>query len=117
VNLPASSTISATCSLSKPGSISIASSPSSAEIYLDGILKGTAPVMLTDVFPGKHVIWCKKIGFEDSQQNIEVASGGVETFNCNLTSAPAILLQLPTSTTTGTAAPTPLFITNAKSDL
>jgi len=62
--------------------------------YLDGTLKGTAPVMLRDVFPGKHVIWCKKIGFEDSQQNIDVASGGVESFTCILTSAPAYLLQL-----------------------
>ncbi|MCX9076234.1 MAG: PEGA domain-containing protein, partial [Candidatus Methanoperedens sp.] len=68
VNLATSSTASVTCSLSQaPGSISVTSSPSGAEVYLDGALKGTAPVMLKDVSPGKHVIWCKKSGFEDFQ--------------------------------------------------
>ena len=113
VNLAASSTASVTCSLSQaPGSISVTSSPSGAEVYLDGALKGTAPVMLKDVSPGKHVIWCKKSGFEDFQLNIEVASGGVTTSACNLTPAPpGTTVQpgtaLPQSTPIPTSAPPP----------
>jgi hypothetical protein len=84
VNIPASSTASATCSLSQPGSIAVTSSPSGAEVYLDGTLKGPAPVMLKDVSPGNHIIWCKKSGYEDLQQSIDVTASGVATLTCTL---------------------------------
>lgn len=84
------------------GNISIISSPSGADVYLDGASKGTAPVILNEISPGKHVIWCKKTGFEDLHQSIEVTSGNVAIVAC-------ALVQTPTPTSIPTTGSLSVF--------
>ena len=106
INLAAGSTASAACTLTlAPGSISVTSSPSGAEVYLDGTLKGTAPVMLNDVSPGNHVIWCKKSGYEDLQQSIDVTASETATSACDLKPANATPTLSPTPSPTLTPTP------------
>jgi len=100
---PASSTASITCNLLPAlGRISITSSPSGADVYLDGASKGTAPVILNEISPGKHVIWCKKTDFEDLQQSIEVTSGNFAIVAC-------ALVQTPTPTSIPTTGSLSVF--------
>ena len=56
------------------GSIAITSSPIGAEVYLDGELKGTAPLTLTDIPAGKHTLCLTKIGYVESNSTVTVTA-------------------------------------------
>jgi len=49
-----------------PGSISVTSTPTRAEVYLDGTYKGTTPITLSGIPFGIHFLkFCKKYGYQD----------------------------------------------------
>ena len=56
------------------GSIAITSNPMGAEVYLDGELKGTAPLTLTDIPAGKHTLCLTKIGYVESNSTVTVTA-------------------------------------------
>ena len=63
---------------SKPpstGSITIQSTPSGANVYLDNEYKGFSPLTLSDVTAGSHVVTLKMTGYTDASYTIQVASG------------------------------------------
>lgn len=66
------------------GSISVVSSPSGAEVYIDGTMKGNAPVLVSDVTSGNKVIVCKKSGYVDVQQTVIVSTNKISAVNCRL---------------------------------
>nr|QNO52394.1 hypothetical protein IAKEDICC_00015 [Methanosarcinales archaeon ANME-1 ERB6] len=76
------------------GTISVSSSPSSANVYLDNTYKGITPLTIPDISTGTHTIKVTLAGYDDWSQNVQVTSG--ET------------LPVPASLTkTSTPTPTP----------
>jgi ribosomal protein L40E len=96
-------TTNTTVPASVTGNISVVSSPSNAEVYLDGTLMGNAPQTLNNISTGTHIIWCKRTGYEDFMQSVDVPSGGFATLTCLMTLTP---ISTGTATPTGTVTPT-----------
>ncbi len=58
------------------GSISITSTPAGANIWLDGVDKGTVtPAILTGIIPGTHTIKLTKTGYHDWNNTVTVSAG------------------------------------------
>ncbi len=56
------------------GEIKLTSTPSGASVFLDDSLKGVAPIIISNVPVGKHIIKVTKSGYQDWQQEITVSS-------------------------------------------
>jgi hypothetical protein len=69
------------------GSISVASSPSGAYVYLDGYPKGTTPKTITGVSAGAHTIKLSKSGYKDYTRTRSVKAGETISINANLLQA------------------------------
>jgi hypothetical protein len=68
----------------KTGSISISSSPTGAEVYLDNEYHGTTPSTINAVATGNHTIDVRGQGYKTWSQNITVISGTTESFSPTL---------------------------------
>ncbi len=75
------------------GVIKILSNEEGATVYLDGKEMGQAPLQLTEVASGEHIIEIKKDGFTTAEQKITVVPTTNEVLKLNLVSQGA-----PTST-------------------
>jgi hypothetical protein len=56
------------------GEINLTSTPSGAKVFLDGSFKGVAPIIISNVPVGKHIIKVTKSGYQDWQQEVTVSS-------------------------------------------
>ena len=54
------------------GSISIATTPKSAEVYLDGINKGTTPLTIPELLIGEHRLELTKKGYDDYYKGLTI---------------------------------------------
>ena len=76
------------------GSIDIASSPSGATIYVDGIANGTTPATVDDVIAGSHKIILRKTGYEDWGKIVNIEDGETSEIDATLyalaTATPAL---------------------------
>ena len=61
------------------GALSIASSPSGAEIYLDNRYMGITPLTLQDLVPGNYAVFLQRQGFEPWTGNVSVSAGATVT--------------------------------------
>jgi len=81
------------------GSISVSSTPSGADIYLDGAYKGTTPATIPDASPGSHTLKLEKHGYAEWLTSVHVTSGVTEPITAHLTttdvSPPAIRIDKP----------------------
>ena len=59
----------------KTGSVTITSSPSGAEVYLDNEYHGTTPNTINAVPAGNHTVEIRERGYKNWSQNITVTSG------------------------------------------
>ncbi len=85
-NVTAGATSSITCSMSQStGNISISSSPTGAEVLVDGASKGSAPVTVPNVPPGSHAVKCKLSGYADNDNSATVTAGSTSSVICSLT--------------------------------
>jgi tRNA A-37 threonylcarbamoyl transferase component Bud32 len=57
------------------GSITVQSSPSEADVYLDNIKKGTTPITINDVPVGSHKIKLRKQDYDDKEVTVAVSAG------------------------------------------
>ena len=57
------------------GTITISSSPTGAEVYLDNVFQGYSPQTVHNVAPGSHVLLMKLGGYEDWQSTVQVSEG------------------------------------------
>ncbi len=71
------------------GSISASSTPSGAEVYIDGVLKGISPVTISNVVVGSRLVKMVKVGFDDYSTTVNVVSGGTATVSPVLSAVPA----------------------------
>ena len=83
----------------KTGLISISSSPSGADIYLDGAYEGTTPITISDITPGSHALKLEKHGYEEWLTSVYITSEVTESITAHLTPAdispPAIRIDKP----------------------
>jgi GH25 family lysozyme M1 (1,4-beta-N-acetylmuramidase) len=61
--------------VAQTGSISVSSSPSGANIYLDGSFRGLTPYTITNVPVGVHTIRLSLAGYQDWSTNVQVTAG------------------------------------------
>jgi hypothetical protein len=65
-----------------PATLSVSSIPSGARIYLDGKLRGNAPLWIAPMAPGSYKVRAELTGFENLTKNIQVeqAQNAIEEF-------------------------------------
>jgi hypothetical protein len=81
----AGATTSVTCSMPQSqGNISITSSPTGAEVFVDGASKGTAPLTIPNLAPGSHVVKCKLFGYANYDTTATVTAGSISSVICYL---------------------------------
>ncbi|HNX17420.1 MAG TPA: PEGA domain-containing protein [Methanoregula sp.] len=85
------------------GGLSIASSPSNAEVYTDNLFRGYTPLTVTDLSPGNHVVRLSEAGYMDYTTTTTVTAG--QTAPLAATLSPA-----PTPTRTYSPAPAPALV-------
>ncbi len=86
------------------GSIQVNSSPSGAQVYLDGSDTGrTTNTTLTNVSPGSRTVKLVMEGYEDEQRSVSVTAGQTATVSVTLTKPTITVIKLPPGTvwTTG----------------
>jgi hypothetical protein len=76
---PLSGTTTTTLDTTSTGSISVTSVPDGASVFLDAVEKGTATVLIEDVSEGSHIVWCKKEGYQDYTQDVDINAGDIST--------------------------------------
>jgi hypothetical protein len=54
------------------GGLTITSEPAGAGVLVDGEMKGTTPLELTNMSPGNHTVGLIKVGFEPVSEDIEI---------------------------------------------
>ncbi len=66
------------------GSLSINSSPSGAEVYLNGVYRGLTPLLISNLYPGTYQIQLRKSGYKDFISSINVIPGTTSSYNFTL---------------------------------
>lgn len=90
------------------GTISVNSEPSGASVYLDGELKGTTPITVSEVSAGAHEIKFMKKGYKEWSKSISVSGGSTSDISVSLDEVPTPTPTAPQPTTpTITPTPTP----------
>lgn len=80
------------CPLSRldtTGSLYIMSSPSNADVTLDGVYKGRTPLTLHNLAATSHVLQLDHAGYYDWKSTVEVPAGGTRTISGTLNPIPA----------------------------
>jgi len=81
------------------GSIQVNSTPTGAQVYLDGTDTGrTTNTTLTNISPGSHTVKLIKEGYEDYEESVSITAGQTTTVNALLTQH-TITVTSPTSGT------------------
>jgi PKD repeat protein len=66
------------------GSIAITSSPAGAMVFVDGIHRGTTPVILSEIPTGNHRVTLSFKGYDDWNHTVSVGSGQMAAINAEL---------------------------------
>ena len=80
------------CPLSRidtAGALYILSSPSNADLMLDGVYKGRNPLTLNNLAATTHILQLDHAGYYDWKSNVEVPAGGTKTVSGTLNPIPA----------------------------
>jgi hypothetical protein len=75
------------------GTLSVSSSPTGADVYMDNQYKGITPVTLSNLPAGTHTVKISLAGYNDYVSNVQIADG-------QTTQVSAALGAVPTSTPT-----------------
>lgn len=70
------------------GDVSVESSPSGADVYLDNAYKGFAPLTIHNVPTGSHVVMLRMGGHQDFQYTVQVSGGQTASVIGGLTPVP-----------------------------
>lgn len=72
------------------GQITVRSSPSGANIYLDNAYRGLTPLTLVDIPHGNHAIILKMNGYQNWQSSVSVPAGSSTDVSGTLASSPTL---------------------------
>ena len=70
------------------GSLYVQSNPTGADVKLDGVYKGTSPLMLPDISPGLHTVRVEKTGYYPWEDTVDVSAGMTTNVTAALTAIP-----------------------------
>ena len=87
------------------GTLSVSSSPSGAQVFLDNRLVGVTPVSISTVVPGQYGLLLKMNGYTDYMNQVQIAAGMSTSASINLTPLPPVS-QTGTPVTTSSPVPT-----------
>lgn len=79
-------TLAATVAANQGGTVRVLSTIPNTEVWLDGVLKGTAPLDLANISPGEHLIECKAKGYQTFEHRARVNTGSAEILKCEMVS-------------------------------
>jgi len=88
------------------GQITVRSTPSGANIYVDNLYKGLTPLTLVGIPNGGHTILLRLNGYQDWQSSVNVAAGSSTDVTGTLAATAAT--PQPTTPATGVTQPAPL---------
>ncbi len=77
------------------GTLDINSTPTDADIYIDGIKVGTTPMLLPECLIGQHTIKISKSGHSDYTTTITLDESATQDINCRLESGRPITITAP----------------------
>jgi len=77
------------------GTLNVTSSPSPANVLLDGVFKGTTPIVIPNVSTGIHTVRVEKTGYSPLENLVEVSTGLT-------TNVHAVLSEIPPTPVNGT---------------
>lgn len=69
------------------GSLSISSSPSGAQVFIDNVFRGYTPSVYDGLAPGMHSVTLKNPGYADYQGEFQVVTGQITNIAATLTPA------------------------------
>jgi serine/threonine protein kinase len=93
VVIEAGETKSATATLTRTpttGTLTIISSPSGAQVFLNGTSIGTTPITNRTVTPGTHTVRITFAGYDDYTTSVQVQAGETKSATATLTKAPLV---------------------------
>ncbi len=88
------------------GSLTVSSSPSGAEIYLDGIVRGTTPATISNIPTGSYTLELRLRGYVNWVISVEIVGGTDVSIDAILT-PDAMPTAKPTTVPTPPPPPTP----------
>lgn len=71
------------------GALYIISSPSDADVNLDGLYKGKTPITLSNLAAGTHILQLDYPGYYDWKSTVEIPEGGTKSVSANLNPLPS----------------------------
>ena len=77
------------------GTLDINSTPTDADIYIDGTKVGTTPMLLPEYLIGQHTIKISKSGHSDYTTTITLDESATQDINCRLESGRPITITAP----------------------
>lgn len=77
------------------GSLTVATSPIGATIFIDGVQRGISPATIPGLSPGRHTLSLKLDGYEDLSAPVTVIAGQTSTYTLDLTPTAAEETTLP----------------------
>jgi hypothetical protein len=86
------------------GSLSVATEPSGAAVYIDGVQRGVSPATIPGLAAGSHTVLLKLDGYQDLSMPVSITAGIMNEFSTGLTPLPAGGNIVPAITTAGAAA-------------
>lgn len=70
------------------GSISVATTPKGADVYIDGQYRGYSPVVVSGLYPGGHTLRMQKAGYDEYMGTVTVSSNQVTTVTWSFSPLP-----------------------------
>lgn len=84
------------------GSLNITSTPSEADVYIDGISLGRTPLFIPKALIGQRNIVLTHKGYDDYKSAINILEGGTATLNVKMTDENLILVNLSSNASNAT---------------
>lgn len=98
----------------KGGSVRVLSNVPDSEVWLDGVVKGRAPIDLTDIPPGKHIIEVRAKGYNPKEMEVSVNAGSSDILKFELVSSSAPATTTGKIAVISTATEAEVFIDGAR---
>lgn len=73
------------------GTVNVLSDPSGAEVTVNGIVRGTTPILVKEVPRGRAVVKFRLNGFEDEVRELAINAGDVQTLSVPMKGLPGTL--------------------------
>jgi CRISPR/Cas system-associated exonuclease Cas4 (RecB family) len=75
------------------GTVNVTSDPSGADVKLDGVLKGTTPLAITDISPGTHTLRVEETGYQPFTAPVDVTGGVTTNVHAVLDPVPPVVVN------------------------